>query len=229
MAKMATGDEDAYREVDSESQRFTATVRENCGALLSRQWHFVLPIALTSYIVLQSSISYFSVCNGKEPIEPWAQTVIIAIAGCFMLSVAYHTIIGVAMGRYYRNSKELSYPRSVYAAAAVVSLVAGISACIKIRDNYQSICKDAFGMETFSSQWPEWLVDVPLLGYITVALEDKFELGREDVILICMMFSMIFFGKTGFTNHQSLTNELSRVSCKLAITLQLVAITALLS
>ena len=50
-------------------------------------------------------------------------------------------------------------------------------------------------MQTFSSQWPEWLVDVPLLGYITVALEDKYELEREDMILITMMFCMIFFGK----------------------------------
>lgn len=112
-----------------------------------------------------------------------------------MLSVAYHAIIGISMGAYSQNSKQLSYPRSVYAAAATVSLLAGISACIKINDNYRSICKDALGMETFSSQWPEWLVDVPLLGYITVALEDKYELGREDIVLICMMFSMIFFGE----------------------------------
>jgi hypothetical protein len=192
---MSVRDEEAFEELDSESQKFTATVRENCGALLSRQWHIVLPIAITAYILLQAFVSYFSICNGTEEIEQWTQQVIVAIAGCFMLSVAYHAIIGVTMGAYSQNSKQLSYPRSVYAAAATVSLLAGISACIKINDNYHSICKDALGMETFSSQWPEWLVDVPLLGYITVALEDKYELGTEDIILICMMFSMIFFGR----------------------------------
>ena len=192
---MQLNDSDAYQEEDPESQKFTATVRINCGALLSRQWYYVLPIALTAYIILQSLVSYFSVCTGTEPIEPWTQRVITSIAGCFMLSVFYHGFIGVAMGAYSSDSKELAYPRSVYAAAAVISLVAGISACIKVNDNYQSICTDALGMQTFSSQWPEWLVDVPLLGYITVALEDKYELEREDMILITMMFCMIFFGK----------------------------------
>lgn len=192
---MSLHDEVAYEEIDSESQKFTATVRENCGALLSRQWHIVLPVAMFAYAIFQSSVAYFDVCTGREPIEPWTQQVIVAIAGCFMLSVAYHSLIGIYMGVYTKDNKELSYPRAVYAAAATVSLVAGISACIKINDRYHSICKDALGMETFSSQWPEWLVDVPLLGYITVALEDKYELAREDIILICMMFSMIFFGK----------------------------------
>ena len=191
---MILNDCEAYEELDPESQKFTATVRENCGALLSRQWHFVLPFALTMYVIFQSSVAYFSVCTGRDPIEPWTQKVIVSIAGCFMLSVAYHTLIGMSLGMFSSNPKELAYPRSVYAAAAVISLVAGISACIKVNDNYGSICRDALGMQTFSSQWPEWLVDVPLLGYITVALEDKYELGREDIILITMMFCMIFFG-----------------------------------
>lgn len=198
--KPANHDE-SYQEVDPESQKFTAVVRENCGALLSRQWHYVLPLALAAYFGLQSAVTYFSVCNGKEPIKPWTQAVIVSIAGCFMLSVAYHAVIGFIMGVYSADSKELAYPRSVYTAAAVISLVAGISACVKVNDNYQSICTDALGMQTFSSQWPEWLVDVPLLGYITVALEDKYELEREDKVLICMMFSMIFFGTINKCYH----------------------------
>ena len=192
---MPINNEESYQELDPESQKFTATVRENCGALLSRQWHYVLPFALIAYLLLQSLVTYFSVCTGSEPIQPWTQAVIVSIAGCFMLSVAYHAVIGFIMGAYSADSKELAYPRAVYTAAALISLVAGISACIKVNDNYRSICTDALGMQTFSSQWPEWLVDVPLLGYVTVAMEDKCELGREDKILITMMFSMIFIGK----------------------------------
>jgi hypothetical protein len=172
-------------------------VKENCGSLISRQWYFVLPVVTFIYIILQTIFYSYSVCKGSQPIKLWTQDVIIAIAGCFILSVSYHAILVVFFSHpTSRNltTSEMSYPRAVYASAATVSFIAAISACIKIGDNYRSICTDSLGMQTFSSQWPEWLVVVPLLGYITVALEDKLALEREDIILICLMFTMIFLG-----------------------------------
>jgi len=189
-------DEESYQAgtLKNEEECF---VKQNCGSLLSRQWYYVLPIVVTIYIILQTLVYSYAVCDGGQPIELWTQNVVIAIAGCFILSVSYHAILVVFFSHpKSRNltTSEMSYPRAVYASAATLSLIAAISACIKIGDNYQSICTDPLGMQTFSSQWPEWLVAVPLLGYITVALEDKLHLEREDIILICLMFSMIFLG-----------------------------------
>ena len=47
---------------------------------------------------------------------------------------------------------------------------------------------------SLSSQWPEWMADVPLLCYITIALEDKEYLEVEDFLIIFGFFGMIAFG-----------------------------------
>jgi uncharacterized membrane protein YbaN (DUF454 family) len=56
------------------------------------------------------------------------------------------------------------------------------------------VCEDALGIETYSTQWAEWMVTVPLLGYVTLAVEDKRSLTNEDKLAVVSMFLMIFFG-----------------------------------
>jgi hypothetical protein len=88
----------------------------------------------------------------------------------------------------------MEHPRSAYAACATVSFIAGISTIISLTSGNSRICKDALGVETYLSQWAEWMVLVPMLGYITVGVEDKSSLSREDLAFILLMFLMIFFG-----------------------------------
>jgi uncharacterized membrane protein YhhN len=65
---------------------------------------------------------------------------------------------------------------------------------ISIGSGYAPICRDALGIETYRNQWPEWLIAAPLLGYITIAIEDKPALTRDDWLVIFLMFMTIFFG-----------------------------------
>jgi hypothetical protein len=169
-------------------------LKSNCGALLARQYHYVLPISLASYFIMQFFVGQDFVCNGHVEVKEWTQKLIIAVDGCFLLSALHHVVIGVFFGSWHTTEIDLSYPRSVYLSAATVSFVAGFSSLIKIFGGYQSICFDTYGVPSFSSQWPEWLVDVPLLGYMCVAIEDKAALETEDYFMIFAMWLMIFTG-----------------------------------
>ena len=146
------------------------TLKNNCGALLSRQYHIVLPVTFLFYVVMQLAVGWFMYtggCREHLPVAEWTKQVNVAAAGCFLLSAFHHLTISVLLGT---NAHGAWYPRAVYGAAALVSFVAGISACIKIVEQYQYVCIDALGVPTFPSQWPEWMTDVPLLGtYVKAA------------------------------------------------------------
>ncbi len=133
------------------------TLKSNCGALLSRQYHIVLPSTFIAYILFQVAITQTESCKEQIIVAEWTKQVNVAIAGCFLLSAFHHFTIGVLLGNWYSKEIDMAYPRAVYGSAALVSLIAGISACIKISEDYKYVCRDAFGVATFPSQWPEWL------------------------------------------------------------------------
>lgn len=155
----------SYGVVDDEE---LTTLKNNCGALLSRQYHIVLPVTFFLYVVMQIAVGSFMMaggCREHAPVAEWTKQVNVAAAGCFLLSAFHHVTISILLGsNWYSSWVDLAYPRAVYISAALVSLVAGISACIKIVEQYQYVCVDALGVPTFPSQWPEWMTDVPLLG-----------------------------------------------------------------
>jgi hypothetical protein len=92
------------------------------------------------------------------------------------------------------SQKDMQHPRSVYGAAATIALIAGISNIISLTSGSSHICEDALGVETFNTQWVEWMVTVPLLGYVALAIEDKRQFTKDDILTIVSMFLMIFFG-----------------------------------
>ena len=73
---------------------------------------------------------------------------------------------------------------------------------------YGGICEDMLGVESVCGQWAEWLISVPLIVYMTIAVEDKKSLGWEDFVIIGSCFLCVFCGflltlaqessKTGF-------------------------------
>jgi uncharacterized membrane protein YbaN (DUF454 family) len=82
----------------------------------------------------------------------------------------------------------------VYAATATIALIAALSRIISLTNGTSHVCEDALGIETFTAQWAEWLVTVPLLSYVTLAIEDKRSLTKEDKLSIVSVFFMILFG-----------------------------------
>ena len=50
------------------------------------------------------------------------------------------------------------------------------------------------GVESLCGQWAEWLTSVPLIVYMTIAVEDKTALDKIDGLIIASCFMCIFFG-----------------------------------
>jgi hypothetical protein len=178
--------------IDEETS-ILAVEDSDCRTLISRQWYYVLPLCFVTYLILQALIgAQRGICTIREPFSQWTQNFNVICASCFMLSVCHHFIVGAFLGTW--QHKDMDHPRSVYAAAATVSLIAGISNIITIANGYTHICIDSLGISTYHTQWAEWLVTVPLLGYITCAVDDKIALSNQDIMVIALMFLTIFFG-----------------------------------
>ena len=167
---------------------------ENDGrTLISRQWHYVMPTCLVVYTLLQILLStQTKFCNHTEPFADWTIHVGIGVASCFCLSVLCNVINGFAVESWAQ--KETEHLRAVYAGAATMSLIAGSSSVLNLTLIGGTVCRDALGLDTPRSQWPEWLIAAPLLVYITIAIEDKRSLTTEDITIIFLMFLCILFG-----------------------------------
>ena len=59
---------------------------------------------------------------------------------------------------------------------------------------YGGICEDMLGVESVCGQWAEWLTSVPLIVYMTIAVEDKKSLALGDFIVIGSCFLCVFCG-----------------------------------
>jgi hypothetical protein len=165
------------------------------GSLIGRQWPTALTIALSSYLILQVSVSsQNSICNIQDsrPFPIWTHYVAVAVAACFCLSFLHHASVACFLAT--STESDMSHPKGVYLAAACLSFIAGSSTIISLASNFGPLCLDSLGIETFRSQWPEWLAAAPLLGYIAIAVEDKPSLTAEDYLIIALMFLCIFFG-----------------------------------
>lgn len=184
--------------VSSRNSKFLAVVRPQEAlkeerTLISKQWHYVMPISLISYILLQAILNTQSAfCNIHDPFANWTFEVGIGVASCFGLSLLYNFTNGYAVESWAQ--KETEHLRAVYASAATMSFIAGASTVLYLTNLGDAICIDALGMETPNCQWPEWLVAAPLLVYIAIAIEDKPSLTVEDYGIIILMFLCILFG-----------------------------------
>lgn len=95
------------------------------GTLISRQWYYVMPSALMTYILLQIAISnsHANICGLDDPYAQWTQTVAVAVLACYALSVIYHFTNGISVTCW--AEKELHHLRGVYASAATVCFIGG--------------------------------------------------------------------------------------------------------
>ena len=59
---------------------------------------------------------------------------------------------------------------------------------------YGGICIDMLGVESVCGQWAEWLTSVPLIVYMTIAVEDKQTLNSHDFVIISSCVMCIAFG-----------------------------------
>jgi hypothetical protein len=162
------------------------------ASLLSRQHHYVLPGALITYVILQYLVGMkYQVCSPyREPVSRTTETIFYCSASCFAITIIQQLIKIFSYQPYtLRGEVTVEMSRSLFFAALTISFIAGSSSILTASIAYGGICIDVFGVESVAGQWAEWFVTVPLITYVTIAVEDKDRLENLDYLLIfsCLM------------------------------------------
>lgn len=157
------------------------------ASLLSRQHHYVLPCALIVYVILQYIVGRYQICSPyRSPVSVTTETFFYCSASCFAMS-AMQQLVKIFSFRGQKATGGMS--RSLFFAAFTVCVIAGSSSFLTAYVGYGGICIDIFGVESVAGQWAEWFVTVPLITYLTIAVEDKERLENQDFLIIisCLM------------------------------------------
>ena len=162
------------------------------STLLSRQYRFVCTAAIFIYVALQFAIGWGGhICgSGDAKLSARANYFYSGGSSSFVVS-AISQMIKIIECR--SQSGDLN-SEGIHVAVLTVNIIAATSFILTFTLNWGGICTDVLGVESTGAQWAEWLVTVPLMVYMTVAMEDKPNLGREDKIIVFVFFLAISFG-----------------------------------
>ena len=162
------------------------------STLLSRQYRLVCSAAILFYVALQFAIGWGgNVCDsGDAKLSTRASYFYSGGSSSFVVS-AISQIIKIIECRSQSGERN---SEGIHVAVLTVNIIAATSFILTSTLNWGGICTDVLGVESTSAQWAEWLVTVPLMVYMTVAMEDKPNLGREDAIIVFVFFLAISFG-----------------------------------
>ena len=156
--------------------------------VFSRQGSFVIPLSVIIYILLQYSIMSSSLCTTAESYAPWALNYYFAMSFTFFVA-AFEQM----MKMWMCHKQSRFYHRLLYMTAFAISIIAGSSNMLTY--THGGVCKDALGVESPVAQWSEWIVSVPLMVYINIAVEDKNkELINSDLAVIMLTSVSIILG-----------------------------------
>lgn len=174
--------------------------------LLDRSAWIVLPISVCAYVFLQSLMIVVSspskdgtpsiVCNQQIEIPRWVQGVNFgagfSFVGNSILQFSY------AFNKFFsKNSNNDEYNSQLFAmhlSVLTVHLIAASSQFIHYFEIYPNICRDGFGVYSTGSQWPEWIISVPLLAYLGCSVVSKDEFSSADLAYIFNIVAMISSG-----------------------------------
>ena len=168
------------------------------SSLLSRQGFYVLPGALMTYILLQTLVGHNTVCTGTVPFAPWTKFYFFGAGFSFVTSSVQQ------MSRTYSCYREsVCNKGTLFLAAMTISIVAGSSCYLTYALSHGGICQDIFGIESPAAQWSEWIVSVPLMSYLAVSVEDKFQLSKSDYFVITSLTFAVLCGAVMNLKHNS--------------------------
>jgi len=159
----------------------------------------VIPIAVIGYALLQIAMglqwvySATPICHVKDENMSWAKYAMCTSAGCMVLSCTMKAIniTGLMMVPFKRWNAPLI---RTHITLFVMCFVSGTSQFLTFFWYYGGICQDHFGVYSPGAQWAEWLVQVPYMCYIALALEQKPQLDNFDIVIIALMGTSILFG-----------------------------------
>lgn len=150
----------------------------------------MLLVSIIIYIFLQYSILSSSLCSNTKSFSPWAINYYFATGYAFFMAACQQ-----AMNILKCYKLPHLYHGLLYFTAFTISMIAGSSNILTYAYSYGVVCEDVLGVASPPAQWSEWLICVPLMVYVTIAVEGKErELTRGNVSTIILMFFCIFFG-----------------------------------
>ena len=160
--------------------------------LLSRQYRYVCPAAICIYVTLQLLIGLKSNIGDSYDAQLSTRTYYFYSGGgsSFVISAVNQMIKIFECRTHSRDHNS----EGIYFAVLTVNLIAASSFILTFALNWGGICKDVLGVESTTAQWAEWLVTVPLMVYMTLAMEDKPALFWEDIVIIIVFILAIAFG-----------------------------------
>ena len=102
------------------------------GTLISRQWHYVMPLSLATFVMMQSFLlsGVTEACDIDMPYSPWTEKVAVAVFACYTLAAIGNIVQGFSTTCC--ADRELYHLRGVYASAATISLIGGASTGLQI-------------------------------------------------------------------------------------------------
>ncbi|KAJ1403820.1 hypothetical protein B484DRAFT_457451 [Ochromonadaceae sp. CCMP2298] len=174
-------------------------ISKHTVSLHDHQMGTVIPIAVIGYALLQIAMglqwvySATPICHVKDENMSWAKYAMCTSAGCMVLSCTMKAIniTGLMMVPFKRWNAPLI---RTHITLFVMCFVSGTSQFLTFFWYYGGICQDHFGVYSPGAQWAEWLVQVPYMCYIALALEQKPQLDNFDIVIIALMGTSILFG-----------------------------------
>jgi len=185
-----------------ESRRRVAAkncITEYSATLLDHQIQISLPLISIVYVILQAAVglhhTYSStpICNHSDDELSWAKYMMSGSSMCMVLTCTLQLIRMRQLLKVKENSRNLPLIR-VFLVLFVMCAISGSSHLMTLLWQYGGICKDAFGVYSPAAQWAEWLVLVPYLCYIALALEQKSHMSKFDSVMVGLLLLMIMAG-----------------------------------
>lgn len=166
---------------------------DNCekAMLLSKQYQFVCPLAVLMYVLLQVFIGKFSHIGDEEIVLSDRVYYFYNGAGFSFAISAVQQVVRLFECRYQWGN--INSP-GIYFTVFTVSSIAASSFFLTFSWHWGGVCTDVLGVDSTTAQWAEWLVTVPLMVYMTVAMEDKSSLTSYDIIILTVFVLAISFG-----------------------------------
>jgi hypothetical protein len=176
----------------STSQAALVERRKN-PSLLSLQYKVICPVAIIVYIILQVVIGYNYIPTQNNFDTTLALKVRVFAFGSGMA----FGVSGIQQIMNIISCRELGCTRDlqgIYYSILTVSSISGSASLLTFAINWGGIMTDVFGVSSIASQWAEWLVTVPMMVYIALAIEIKPALTKSDIIILSVFGIAIVFG-----------------------------------
>mmetsp|Transcript_22336 Transcript_22336/g.21576 ORF Transcript_22336/g.21576 Transcript_22336/m.21576 type:complete len:843 (-) Transcript_22336:1181-3709(-) len=162
-------------------------------SLLSLRYKFVCPFAIIVYIILQvviglnyipTQVRFDTTLSLKVKIFNFG-------SGMALGTNVIQQIMNIFACRELGKNKDL---QGIYFSILTVSSIAATASLLTFAINWGGVVNDVFSVYSNAAQWADWLVTVPMMVYIALAIEIKPVLTKNDIIILFVVFFAIVFG-----------------------------------